>query len=399
MEQKEFNPDLTVYQETVSHMLFNPSYKNDYMFYGCLVTKCTVIPKDFQAPAGVTFIRDHYVMYINPTLFDEFTLPQRLGVLKHEMQHIMNGHISRKEDRDHKKFNYATDCAINQFIDRSHLPDGCIYPDNLPSKIKDVPKMLSAEQYYDIIDDDQLPEEDQTLDDHSVWEEATGDEDLQKDITKSMLDQAMETTQKERGNLPSNIADSLELHSRKSEVNWKKMLRNLVSNKKANIRSTIMRSSRRFPKREDIKGKTKDRTFSLAVIGDESGSVSSEELVEAINEIQHICKMTNTPLWYVPVDTRAHKPHQITKTQRSFNRSTCGGTNLNPALDMLHSEKIEHSAIIVITDGGLCTEDVMEFHKVPKKVFWLITSQGYIMPEMQIGRHVAVKLQAKKNDQ
>ena len=404
MEQEEFNPDLTIYRETIANMLSNPQFRDSYMFYGFMIAQVTPIAKDFQAAAGVTFVRDHYVLYINPTLFDKFSLVQRLGVLKHEMQHIMNGHLSRVHDRDFMKFNYATDCAINQFIDRDHLPDGVIYPDNLPSKLSEVPKMLSAEQYYDIIDDEQLPKDDPNgsggagLDDHSVWEEATGDPELQADITKNMLESSMESTQKNRGNLPGNISDALELHSRKSEVNWKQLLRRLVSNKKANSRATLMRSSRRFPKREDIKGKTRDRTFTLAVIGDESGSVSSEELTEAINEIQHICKMTNTPLWYVPVDTVAHKPHQITKNQRTFNRSACGGTELNPAITMLNDHKIEHSAIVVITDGYLCSSDVEIFHEIPKKVFWLITSQGCIMPEMQVGRHVAVKLPAKKEE-
>jgi len=399
---EEYYSDLTVYSETIAHMLSNQQYKNTYMYYGYVISACTPVAKNFQAPAGVTFIRDHYVLYINPPLFDKFSLPERLGILKHEMLHVMNGHISRVEDRDFRKFNYATDCAINQLIDRDHLPDGVIYPDTLPTSHKKVPKMLSAEQYYDMIDDDQLPDDPNGsgsgagLDDHSVWEEATGDADLQKDVTKDMLEKALENTQKARGHIPSNVADCIELHSRKNEFNWKQMLRNLVSNKRANSRSTMMRSSRRFPKREDIKGKTKDRTFELAVICDVSGSMSNLALTQTLPEIHHICKLTNTPVKLVQVDTQPYPPEELKKTTSTFSRKAGGGTNLSPAIDTLKEYNVAFSALVVITDGWLSETDVQAFVEIRKPVIFLIEPEGEIMTKMTEGMCKAVKMAKRK---
>ncbi len=394
-ETKQPNLSRKIFEETVATALSSPTYRQSYMFYGFMLSQCQPIMKTMEAPAAITFIRDHYVLYINPELFDKFDMKERLAVLKHEMLHIMNGHIQRLEDRKHKAWNYATDCAINQMIDKDHLPKGCILPDNLPTELKKVPTHQSSEQYYDIVkidEDDDDQGNGNSMDDHSEWENADGDPDLQKDITKSMLEGAVNNTQKARGDTPSNIGDALELFSRANKANWRQLLRRIVGNKKANSRRTIMRSDRRFPGREDLRGKTKDRTFELLVIGDESGSVSNVELVDGVSEVLHICELTKSDLNYIAIDTQAHPPIKLKRSQRSFNRVANGGTELNPAIQMAKDHNLDFQAVVVITDGGLCDSDVEAFRKINKRVIWLITSQGHIMPGMTKGLMQAFKL-------
>ena len=400
-KQESLVIDRYPYEETITNMISNPKYRSNYMFYAYMVAQCQpTFDVQMQAPAAVYFFRDHYVIKINPLLFNEFPLNERLGIIKHEMLHVMNGHITRLEHRDMQKFNYAADCAINQLINKEDLPKGCIFPENFPTSMKQVPSGYSAEQYYDIMDLD--PDNDDqngqgngigdVLDDHDAWQQSEGDEDLQKDVTKGMLDKSLNETQKARGNLPSNIDQLLELFSRKSQVDWRQVLRRIVGNKKANSRKTIMRSDRRFPKREDLKGKVKDRMFELAIVGDESGSVSNPELVQALTECKNICDMTGTELWYVPVDTQAHEPKKIKKTDRKFSRSACGGTVLAPAVDALKEHKIAFNALVVITDGYIDHSDITAFESTGKKVIWLITSNGQIDPAMQHGKMKAFKL-------
>ena len=383
-------------------------YCANYLFYASMIVQCATVFKPMEAPASVHFNVDHYVLSIDPEKFNAFPLEHRLGVLKHEMLHILGGHLIRFEDRENfQKWNFATDCAINQLIDASHLPSGCIYPNNLPVKPNTkVPVKVNSEQYYDIIDDQKLPPEDgsgdgdgngpSTLDDHSEWKNSKGtNETLQKDIAKNMMEKATNETQKSRGNIPSEFSNWLELNSNSHQISWQRVLRNLTGNKRVNTRRTIMRSDRRFPKREDLKGKTKDRMFNLLLIGDESGSVSSEELVQGLAEVQNICKMTKTSLDYIAIDTQAHAPVKLTSSQRTFKRVASGGTNLHPALDMAKKHNIDFQAIVVITDGGLCSSDVAHFEAVGKRVIWLITSQGCIMDEMKHGNMQAYKLDNK----
>lgn len=395
--------DREPFEQAMASMLLQSSpLSQTYLFYAAMILQCgLVFDTEMDAPASVHFDVDHYVLSINPTKFNTFTLEERCGVLTHEMSHILNGHLIRFEDRENfKKWNYATDCAINQFI--SHLPNGCISPTNLPVKkgVK-VPTKVNSEIYYDLIDDDQLPPDNgdgngNPLDDHSGWNKSKGqNETLQKDIAKGMMEKAANETQKGRGNLPSAFSDWLEINTSSNQISWQRVLRNLTGNKRVNTRRTIMRSDRRFPGREEIKGKTKDRMFNLALIGDESGSVSSAELIQGIAEVQNICKMTKTSLDYVAIDAQAHAPVKITSTQRTFNRVASGGTNLHPAIDMLHKHHIDFQALVVITDGGLCSSDVAHFERLNKRVIWLITSDGCIMPEMNHGLMQAYKLDNK----
>ena len=385
----------------LANMFSNAKYNTTYVFYGYMISMCSIVLEKMEAPAAISFHLDHYKLHINPELFDQFTLEQQLFILQHEMHHILNGHVFRKEDRDHQAFNYATDCAINQLGDTNHMPQGLIVPANFPSK-KKVPDNLSAEQYYELIDKDQLPPEDPQSSTgqgggHDKWDESEGDEDLQKDITKNMIEKAIEQTQATGiGSLPSNISDYLNLFSRKAQLDWKKVLRKITGNKKVNSRKTIMRRDRRNPSFEHIKGKTKDRMFDLLVIGDESGSVNNQELSEAIGEIIHICDVTKASLDYIAIDTDAHAPIKLKRSQRSFTRQACGGTNLNPALDMATKHGIKWNAAVIITDGDLTSSDVAVFEQTNKQIIWLITSDGQAMPEMDQGRMRSFKLDKKE---
>lgn len=404
----------TAFDEAIANLFSNPKYNKDYLFYAHIIGQCQIhFDPTLQAPAGVNFTYDHYNLYINPLIeiplkpnkegnypkdgkgvehkstpgFNGLPLEHRLGVLKHEMLHIISNHISRKQDRNHIAFNYATDCAINQFIDRKHLPEGCILPDNFPATAQymPVPEKCTAEQYYSMLDfqDDNNGNGScggagSPIDDHSTWDTSVGDQELQEDITKNMLEKAVSQTQKSQGNIPAQITEWLDNLTKKREIDWKQVLRKLVGNRKANIRRTLMRPDRRLPDMAHIKGKTKDRIGVPLVIGDESGSVSSEELSRAIGECLHICKQFNAPLWYVPVDTVAHKPHMIKSNQRTFKRSACGGTILAPALEMIRDAHLELTALVIITDGYIDDSDVEAFAATRKQVIFLITSEGKI---------------------
>lgn len=372
------------FEQAMANMFSNPNYSNSYLFYAHIIAQCKVIfDTEIQAPAGINFMHDHYNLYINPELFNELPIEHRLGVLKHEMLHVIYLHVFRKDDRDHQAFNYATDCAINQHIDLKHLPDDCITPANFPSKTSPVPPKLTAEQYYELIDKDKLPPDGGgTLDDHGKWDESKGDKDLQQDIAKSMMDKATSQTQKSRGNLPSEYAELMELLSRKREVDWRQVLRRITGNKRVGVRKTIMRRDRRLPNAEWIKGRTKDRKFDLLVISDVSGSVSDSALLSLWGEVRHICDLTQSSIGLIQVDTKPSKPEQLTKSTKIVTRKACGGTFLSPAIEMARTHHISFNAVVVTTDGYLDDSDVEAFTRLKVPIIWLVESEGRIMPSM-----------------
>lgn len=417
------------FDEALANMISNPKYANDYLLYAHMVGMCSVEFNDKVKVAGVKFDIDHYVLAINPEDFDAMTLEQRLAVIKHEMLHILNNHVMRKENRDDQKWGMATDCSVNQEINPAHLPEGAILPENLPVLEGETahPKMAS-EQYYGIIDDSECDEQSecpqgqpqagegegqggegeegegdgegqgqgsgngQGMDDHGMWDESQGDPDLMRDLTRTMIERSIASTQKSIGNIPQGIMDYLAMFTRKAEVSWKQVLRNIVGNKRTAARRTIMRSDRRFPKRDDLRGKTKDRTFNLLVVSDVSGSVSDEAATSLWSEIRHVCDVTKTAVDLIQVDTRPCPPEKLTKTTSVINRKACGGTNLNPALDTAKEHNIDFQAIVVTTDGYLSESDVSAFAKCGKRVIWLIEKNGQIMDSMNSGKMQAVKL-------
>ena len=356
--------------------------------------------------AAVNFVDNTYNLFICPDMFNAEPLEQRLGTLKHEMLHIAFGHLFRfdKEDTNFSNFNLAADCALNQEINREHIPNG-YFPDNFPNKEADEHWGQTTEFYYNLLDNtknddddssgngqgqDSLaegkgnPAESKLVGDHGKWKETEGDEYVQQEITKNMLEKAADNTTKSRGNLPANYAEMLDNITRRREVDWKKVVRNIVGNKKANVRKTLMRKDRRMPGANWIKGRTKDRIFELAVISDVSGSVSDEALTILWGEIVNICHMFNTPVKVVQVDTEPKAPEELTKTTKAIKRKARGGTYLSPAIKTLEEHKVTYNALVITTDGELCTSDVEPFSRLRVPVIWLIEHTGRVMPSMNL---------------
>jgi predicted metal-dependent peptidase len=404
------------FEEAVANIsIASSQYFNEYVFYMHLIAQCRLIlDPSMEAPAAVNFDKNTYNLYINPKTYNDFPLEQRIGILKHEMLHIVLGHLFRydKNETNFTNFNYATDCALNQEIEREHLPKGAIYPDNFPAPEANDDWNQTAEFYYNLLESSDDPSKNPgmssgsggegegegdsskggEIDDHSMWKEGVCDQYIQEEITKNMLEKAADNTIKSRGNLPSNYSAMLDNIMRSREVDWKKVVRNIVGNKKANVRKTLMRKDRRMPGANWIKGRTKDRIFELAVISDVSGSVGDEALLKLWGSIIDICHMFNTPVKVVQVDTEPKPPEELTKTTKTIERQANGGTFLSPALETLKEYKISYNALVITTDGYLCKSDVEPFSKLKVPVIWLIESNGQIMPEMTTGTMQAIKL-------
>jgi len=435
------------FEEAISNMLaLGSDYFRDYAYFGFIIAQCNLVfDSKLPAPAAVRFMNTQYDLIINPKQYNSMPLAWRIGTLKHECGHILGNHIMRAElgNYDNLGFNYAGDCAINQDINLDHLPSitkedlrnkpnpkklkvgdpNCIIPANFPSKTSPVPKGLSAEHYYDLLDKSKLPPEQPKsdegesqsgdsqsqpdegsstplgglVDDPSIWEESEGIEEIKDTVTKSMIEKAFDQTAKVQGNIPSSHSEWLKLFSTKSQVSWKKLLRNITGSKRANSKPTLLRKNRRTPELRHIKGHTKQRVFDLLVVSDVSGSVSSEELTGAWSEVLHICKLTNTPVSLIQVDTHASTPEPLKATSKTLNRKACGGTILAPAIAKAKEHHTAYNCVVVTTDGYIDQSDVDAYRALKVPVIWLITSNGRVMDSMNSGNMTAVKLKGESN--
>jgi predicted metal-dependent peptidase len=211
------------------------------------------------------------------------------------------------------------------------------------------------------------------MDDHSIWKESKGSEQLAKEIAGDIVNRAV---QKSRGNLPSNIESILELLFEKPQINWREVTKRIVGNKKLNTKKVLYKTNRRMPHRQELKGTIKDRTFELVVVVDESGSMSNDEINYGLNEIRAICKMQNSTVKVLHIDTEVKEISSFGKTDTVYKRSSCGGTYMYPAIEYMTEHKIKHDAIIFITDGEI--ENVDDWEIQPNKPIIFLTTNRMI---------------------
>jgi len=418
------------YEEAIIKMLTTEKFKSTYLFYAHTISQC-VFHVDNDVPTlGIRFTNNKYHLHINPDYFDSLPVNKAMGVLKHEALHILYKHTVRtpEVDYNHKAWNYATDISINQHIVSNDLPEG-----GLTYSMYNFPDDLAAEQYYFLLKEKHEEEQEEQEDsesgegesqsgsgdqdndsdeqdneqqgqgsgtfkdgtpdpfqgdedgngfDEHDWDSAKEvDEELLNDVTSSMIEKSIS---KSKGYTPSQLEQFLKLFSNKAVVNWKQVLRKYTGNKRANTRQTIKKRNRRFPGRPEVKGKTKDYTYEVAVLADVSGSVSDEELYKGLSEVQEICRLTNSDLTLVQVDTVAYKPEKFSAKQTTWKRVANGGTTLFPGVEKLKECKVNYDALIVITDNGVWGDDVDNFNSHKKPTIWLSTQDG----ELNFDSHI-----------
>lgn len=366
------------YDETIQNMFSNNLYSDEYIFYACMVSKCNIyFIDDLNSPAGVSF-NDSYNLYINLNKFKEYNLMERMAILKHEMLHILNGHLLyRNENKKLKNWNIATDCSINQLINSQHLPKNCITPDYIEKEInKKIKRLEPSEYYYELLENLKDVYDFKDIDKHSTWDlnDSESSEEVQKEVTKNMIEESMQDSMNIVGKYPNNCSNWLKLYSNKTQVNWKLELKNNL-NTSTKI-PTIYKRNRRLPNRIDLKGTKKNKNDSILYIIDASGSVNNKDFKDLNSEIIGLCKQINREIIAIQVDSEASEPEILNKNTTKIERKKDAGTFLSKGLEKADEHKLKYDTIIVSTDGYLMTDDIENFKKIKKKVIFLISKKG-----------------------
>ena len=187
-------------------------------------------------------------------------------------------------------------------------------------------------------------QEEITIDSHDLWDAISAeDEELAGQMMEKILEGAME---KSRGNMPGNMEDLLKLWKRKAKISWKKVLKKYVSSKVGGKVGTIKRRDRRQPKRIEVKGKRTFYDTPEIIVGlDTSGSMSNEEIIDALVEINEVCKITKSNLQIVQIDTEIKGSEEYDPKKKDFKRKGCGGTYMGAMAEYIMKEKINYDVI------------------------------------------------------
>ena len=357
-------------------------------FYGLFIVGLNKTYRKDIPTAGVSQNGIGVQLAINPDYFDALNADERKGLLKHEILHISFGHLLVRDlYSDKQLFNVAADLEINQYIKSSCLPEGGLTLESFP-ELK-LPVKAGTKVYYDILMDAKKnstsPSLDKLLDQmdgtscycHSTWDEFDNLPESEKKLIKKQIEhqikEVAQQTEKRRGNIPGELAELIRrlLNVEPPKFNWRAYLKRFVGNSSVVYTKKLRRKyNKRYSDNPGLKIKTKNH---VCVGVDTSGSVSTDELKEFMNEINHMHK-TGHKITVVQCDTQINSIEEF-NPKKDWGIKGRGGTDFQPVID--HYNKSNYTALIYLTDGEAYTPE-----NCPRNTLWVHSSQCRINEEL-----------------
>ena len=346
-------------------------------FYGLFllnINKC-FSEKIETAAVGIEGINP--VLYINKGFWTGLDESTKLAVLKHEVSHLMFGHLTeawtylRKENAT--LLNVSADCEVNSYIPELQRDPYC-YPSKFGMEDK-----KGTLFYYDKLrkeQDGKGPGEGneglgQTLDDHSTWEEMT---EAERQLVQQQIDriakQTAEQVKRNQGRIPGEFMDYIEeLFKIKPRLfDWKSYFRRFLGSViDIELRKTRKKENIRFPEASGTKHRKKSQIF---VVVDTSGSISEKDLCDFFSEIHHIYK-SGVVIDICEIDTKINRIYRY-NGKWDMKASGRGGTILHDAINYVNERRRDYTSCVVFTDG-YCDVNFTPY----VNTMWIIASGGY----------------------
>ena len=346
---------------------------------------------------GTTASLSHFVLHVNPAIFLECDLEQMKALIKHEIYHIMFGHIARGNAL-RKKYNdfivnAALDVSINQYI--KNLPPWSYTIEMLNWSFKANLEYEKNAEYYaeelhkainrlkddkgaEILDKGKDVKESNKAyskqhdiwKTHDIWSNNKDDYNFEeiKELTKRTSNNA------NKGKLPSAVEKAMALLSEKPEISWKDYLKKIIGTLPAGYKKTITRKDRRQPERLDLRGKLSNHIIQILVAIDISGSVTDEEIKKIMIEIFSIVKNHPCEISIIECDNqirRIYKVKGLNDIKAKVN--TRGGTSYLPVFQYIYDKKLRNHLLIYFTDG--LGEKDLKVKPINFKTLWVLTGK------------------------
>ena len=369
-------------------------------FYGLLLMSLNKIWSNKLPTAGVRLKGINYELAINPSFWESLPMEQKIGVLKHELLHIGFFHLVNFTNYSNKKvLNIAMDLEINQYIERSWLPEDGMFLDTFPEL--DLEERKGTRYYYDKLME-LAQEQEETMQcimnaisngesecelpngqkinipDHD-WDEIEQLDEATKKLiesqTKHIVEQVADQVQKSRGTVPGEFAEILERlrHIDPPKFDWKGYMRRFAGR---SIKTYTKKSRRKYNKRlPDNPGlKIKRHKHILAAI-DTSGSVSTNELKEFLSELYHM-KKTGSEVTIIECDTAISYIGKF-DPKKDLEIHGRGGTDFQPVIDYYNEHQKEYSCLFYFTDGECSAPEGAKGN-----ILWVLSSRGSAYEEL-----------------
>ncbi len=270
------------------------------------------------------------------------------------------------------------DLEINQYIDKTWLPPGGCLLETFP-ELKLEPNK-GTHYYYEKLmkgaKDGNCPNlnnaiaadalgktsfkigkggkgEEVLLPSHGSWDEFEGLNEATKKLiekqTEYLLKEVADQVTKSRGTIPAELSEILKKLSEiaPAKFDWKAYLRRFIG---GSTQIYTKKSRRKLNKRYEENPGLKIKPKRHILVGlDTSGSVSTNELKEFINELYHMHK-TGTEITVAECDAAISHIEKF-NPKKDFAIHGRGGTSFDPVIEYYNKNKHKFTCLVYFTDG------------------------------------------------
>jgi predicted metal-dependent peptidase len=272
-----------------------------HVFFASVAVRMETLP-DWSVETAATDGRQ--ILY-NPEWFGALSAEHARAVLAHEVLHVAYKHMCRCQGKDFKRWNIATDLAINPILVEAgfSLPAGGLMPGQ--GTYAKLPIGKSAEWYYDNLPQEEGQDNQEGQEEGQGQGQGQGEQDPGKmgsvkqpgDGSQAAAAQAeaeaheiiaqASQAAKGRGQLPSGLARAVE-QSLMPKADWKETLRAFVSRQSRNDYSWSRPNRRYIAQGLYLPGLHSEELGDVVCAIDTSGSIDGKTLDVFAGELQGI---------------------------------------------------------------------------------------------------------------
>jgi predicted metal-dependent peptidase len=327
-------------------------------FYGYVASSISFVESDNIETIKMASIPNQIITY-NPVWFNRMSTQHQIGVVLHELLHVILLHQYRRNNREIILWSVACDMAVNELLSDHYIPEDAITTQRMSVKLKNtIERQKNAEYYYEIINDgDEFAslltmEGDNILISDSKMQFKV--QKLSQDNVSSMEVSAFKSNlaqtfsdAKTEGVIPSSLEEGLNEVVIDIRIDWRVMLKRFLTGRgKMIIRKSYKRQSRRY---EQLPGTKRSVGVNALIAIDESGSVSDVLVKQFYHELTEINKITGTSMLVTKFDTQCTEPVSLSTFVSDSRREKRGGTDFRPVFKLADELKIP--LVIIFTDG------------------------------------------------
>jgi len=364
-------------------------------FYAHLLTSLKRVYGREVPTAAVSATGRGVTLWVNPKFFcKEVNEQERIGVLKHEMLHLLFKHPWRDTTNmsDPELRNIAADLVVNQFVAPFKLPSGCILLSTFPQAGLEPDQTM--EWYYN-----KLRQYGQTAEGAKALQSATGVFNAQacdakwgekgadadggdptqnaglslgdyaEAVVRGVVSKAKaKLSSNEWGDLPGGVQRMVDEICTPPKLPWKRLLRLFAGRgSRTIVRTTRLKESNRFPGEPGIRIK---RLQKLVVAVDTSGSIRDDDLKDFLIEINGI-HWAGAEVTIISCDCEIHSVEPYKRgVMPEFKGG--GGTSFDPVMQWLRDNRSKSfGGCIYLTDG--CASKPTIDPRCP--ILWVLTPQ------------------------